>query len=224
MVQRRCNDHRRLGTTAVAAEESARQTLLVVVFQEIEHMPQPLVAVLHPLPRDTLCRPTLTGHTAQVVVHAHFVVQVVKPGRQISIVLIRIVAFTDENELLMFLLHLRNRPSEELNRNHLGHVHADAVNALTCPEKQNIAHLNPCVRNRIKLFLSAALVEHAVVQLHRLVPIVLARVTRETIITRHLGRELLITLQVLVHRELFPGDIIKIIQRRERPLGMIGLA
>ena len=143
LVERRGHDHRGFGTPAVAAEESAGQTLLVMVLEEIEHMVDTRVAVLHPLTGDTIRRPALTGHAAQVLVHTHFVVQIVEACSQVRIVLIRVVALADEDEFLVFLLHLRDGPCKELHRYHLGHVHTHAVDAFACPEKQDIQHLRP---------------------------------------------------------------------------------
>ena len=124
----------------------------------------------------------------------------------------------------MFLLHSRNRPCEELHRHHLCHIHAYAVYAFVRPEQQNIAHLDPGVGDRVKLFLSAALVENAVVQLDRLVPVAFARMARKTVVTRHFRGVLLIALQVFVHREPLTRQIIEVVQRRESPFRMVFLA
>ena len=208
----------------VPAEESAGKTLLVVVLKEIEHMFDSLVSVLHPLIGDTIGTPAFAHHAAQVVVHPHFVVEVVKACRQIGVVLTRVVTLTDEDELLVFLLHLRDCPLEELHRHHLCHINPYAVDTFSSPEEQYIAHLDPCVGDRIELLLSASLIVHAVVQFDRLVPIVQPRVRGEAVVSGHFRRILVVALQILIHREAFTRQIIEIIQRRESPFGMIGLA
>ena len=224
MIQRRGYDHRRLGTQTASAEETARNALLVVVFQEIQHMLQPLVAVLHPLMRDPLRRPAFARHATQIIVHAHFVVQIIEACRQISIIPVRIITFADEKELLVFLLHVGNGPLEELHRNHLRHIYPHTVYAFVCPKQQYITHFDPCVRYREELFLSPALIKDAVVQLHRLVPIVLARMTCKTVVSRHFCRKLLIALQVFVHRKTLARHVIEVVQRRKSPFRVIALA
>ena len=124
----------------------------------------------------------------------------------------------------MFLLHCRNCPLEELDRNHLGHVDAYAINAFSGPEEQDIPHLDPGGRNRIKLLLSATLIEDTVVQFDRFVPIVLARMTCEAVVAGYFRRKLFVALQVFVHREALSREVVKVIERRESPFGMIILA
>ena len=106
-------------------------------------MLDPLIAVLHPLVGDSLGWPVLAGNSAQVIVHAHLVVEVVKTCCQIRIVPAGVVALTDEKEFPVFLAYCLNSPCEELDRYHLRHIHAYAVYAFSGPEKQDVPHLDP---------------------------------------------------------------------------------
>ena len=117
----------------------------------------------------------------------------------------------------------------EGSRHHLGHVATETVNALSRPIQQYLCHLIPCVGDRIKVAHAAGIVIHAVVQLHRLVPVVHAWCIVETVVTRGLGRLLVILLglaviQVEVRMETLSGTIIEVVLRVESVLWVILLA
>ena len=158
-----------------------------------------LVAVLHPLVGNPFCRPPFACHTPQIVVHTHFVVQVIKTCSQVGIVLIRVVAFADEKDFLVFLAYSRDGPGKKLYRHHLRHIYAETVYAFGCPKEQYIAHLDPCRGNRIELFLTAALIKDTIVEFDGLIPVILARMAGETVITGHFSGKLLVALQVFIH-------------------------
>ena len=106
-------------------------------------MRQSYIAMLHPLIGDTFRRPTFTGHTAQVVVHTYFVVEVIEACSKVRIVFLRVITLADNNEFRVTLLKLGDGPFEELHGYHLCHVHTHSVNTLPRPEKQDIQHLRP---------------------------------------------------------------------------------
>ena len=184
-----------------------------MVLQEIEHVLESFVAVLHPFGGDAFCGPTLTDDSSEVIVHAHFVVEVVESRREVCVVLVRVVTLADKKEFLMSLPHGCNRPREELDRHHLRHIYPHAVDAFVRPEEQDVAHLDPGRGDGVELLLSPALIEDAVVQFDGLIPVVEGGMRSETIITGDLGGELIIALEVLVHRESFTRQVVEVIKR-----------
>ena len=202
-----------------------------MVLHEIEQLVQYVVLRL-PLATDTLGRPALAGHAAQVVVHADLVVQVVHTRSQVVAVQRGVVALGDEEHLLVsasapvrhVLAHLRDDPCEELHGHHLRHVHAEAVHAAVGPVEEYIPHLEPRVGNGVELLLHTALVEDAVVQLHGLVPVVMPGVGAEAVVAGGLGGELAVVADVERGRESLAGEVIEVIERREGPLGVVVLA
>ena len=180
-----------------------------------------VIAMLHPLLGDTFCRPTLARHATQIVVHADFVVEIIKACRYIRIVLIRVVALADDEVLLVFLLHLWDSPCEELHRHHFRHIDTDAVDAFSCPEEHDIAHLDPCAWDGVKLLLATILIEHAVVQFDGLIPVVLARMAGKAVVPGHLSRIFIVALQVFIHSESLARQVIEVIERRESPLRVV---
>ena len=62
----------------MVATNKAGQPLLVMVFQEIEHVCADVVGGL-PLSRDGCRRLSATNDIAQAIIHAHFVVEIVEP-------------------------------------------------------------------------------------------------------------------------------------------------
>ena len=213
-----------LGAPSVSTEEAAGETLLVVVLKEIEHMLEAFVAVLHPFGGDTFGGPSLTENTAEVVVHAHFVVEVVESRSDVCVVLVRVVTLANKEEFLMSLPNGSNRPSEELDRYHLRHINPHTVDTFVRPEEQDVAHLDPGRWDRVELLLVAALIEDAVVQFDGLIPVVEGGMRSETIITGDLGGVFFVALQVLVHRESFARQVVEVIERGECPFGVVFLS
>ena len=195
------HNHSRFGTHASSAEEATGDALLVVVLQEIEHTVTDIIHLL-PLESDTFGRPVLASHTTQVVVHTDFVVEVVKSCCEVIAVESRIIYFGNEKDIGIFLFHLFNRPCPELDRHHFCHITTEAIDLLACPEEQDMQHLVPSVRNRVKLLFSATLVEDAIVEFDSLVPVVDRWVSREAIVARSTSRVLLVVLDIELRCEL----------------------
>ena len=168
----------------------------------------------------------VANHAAHRIVHAHLIIQVVESGTQVVAILAGVIHLADKHALGIAVLHLIRGPMPEGSRHHLGHVATESVNALSRPEEQYLSHLIPCVGDRIKVAHAAGIVIHAVVQLHRLVPVVHARCIVETVVTRGLGRLLVILLsltviQVEVRMETLSGTIIEVVLRVESVLWVI---
>ena len=184
-----------------------------MILKEVQHSAQH-VSGGKPLLRDTFHSPIPARYPAQVIVHPHLVIQVVEARVHISAIQPGVVALADELHLGILLLHLPYRPCEELHRHHLCHVHTEGIHFLARPEEQDIAHLHPCVRNRRKLLLAAALIEHAVVQFHRLVPVIARRMCREAVVSRRFRGKLLIACRLkTLRRKTLAGDIVEVVER-----------
>ena len=76
----------------------------------------------------------------------------------------------------------------EFGRHHLGHVATETVDALGCPEQQDVGHLLPCVRHGVEVPYASGIVVDTIVQLDRLVPVVLSGGVVEMVVARSLGR------------------------------------
>ena len=180
--------------------------------------------VVHALPGSRDAGGRLTAyHGTYRVVESDLVVEIVEMSAvQVVAVLMRIVHFGDEQDVGMLRLHLWDDPSPEVARHHLSHVATESVHTLRCPEQQNVAHLQPCARSgRTEYQTVVALIVHAVVQFHRLIPVVLSHPLSEAVIARHLGRCLhIVTHLVVVQREIGcerrAWQVIEIVLRVER--------
>ena len=130
----------------------------------------------------------MTDHVTHGVIHAHLVVKPVKARGKIMAVFRRIINLADKNDVLEFLLDDRRGVRPELCRHHLSHVATETVNALLGPEKQNVRHLEPCIRNGVEMTDATCIVIDAIVQLDGLIPVVdIGRIVK-MVITRCLCR------------------------------------
>ena len=142
--------HHQSGDSAagITGKEIRGQTLFVVVLEEVEHVLADVVGGL-PFVGDGRCRTVAANHVAQTVVHAHLVVEQVEAHAQIVAVLVRIIDLADELYVGIAELHLVGGPCPEGGGHHLGHVAAEGIHALLCPEEQYVGHLVPSVGNGI---------------------------------------------------------------------------
>ena len=143
---------------------------------------------------DAVGRTTSAHYITQTVIHTHLVVEIIKARGQIRTILIGIVYLTNKDQTRV--PHLDNGSSimPKLMRHHLCHITAKTVNALSGPIEQDIGHFRPCIRDGIKMSATATgiAIVYAVVEFHRLVPIVEAWVCIEMVIARTLCRHLLV--------------------------------
>ena len=127
------------------------------------------------------------------------------------------------------LAHLCRGPCPELCRHHLGHVAAEAVDALRCPVEQYVEHLLPGVGQRVEVAHSAGVVVDAVVQLDGLVPVVASRCVVEAVVAGGLRGCLrvwlrLAMIEVEVGREALSGTVVEVVLRVEALRGVVALA
>ena len=144
-------------------------------------------------------------------------------------VLTGIVDLANEDNILIPLLDLLSGVCPELGRHHLCHVATEAVNALPCPEEQDVGHLLPRIGYGVEVAYAWGIVVDAVVQLHRLVPVVLPRGIVEVVVARSLGRLLqigfrLAAIQVEVWHEALTGTVVEVVLRVESHHRVVGLA
>ena len=162
----------------------------------------------------------MTNDGTHGVVHAHLIVQVVKATGQIVTIFTGVIYLANEEQTREFLLDLGGGVGPELGWHHLGHVTAEGVNALSCPEEQDVGHFLPRGGHGVKVPHPAGIVVHAVVQLDRLVPVVAPGGIVEDIVTRSLGGFLQIgffgsVIEVEVRREALTWTIVEIIPGRK---------
>ena len=126
----------------------------------------------------------------------------------------RIVNFSDKANIIN-LLHLRDHPVPEFNRNHFRHIAPETVHPFSRPEKQDIQHLRPCIGNRIEMRGTAVHIINTIIQFDRLIPIVLSGTGAEAIVTRDFAAQFAIFKIFLLSSELqaqgLPRYIIEII-------------
>ena len=152
-----------------------------MVLQEIEHVLANIINGL-PLLGDTFDRPVFASDTAKIVIHAHFIVEIVKASCNVSTVEVRVVHLGDKEYVGILFFDLCNSPGPEGLWHHLCHIAAETIDAFTCPEEQYVQHLVPCVRDWIKLLFATILVEDTIVEFDGLIPVVLRRVGSKAVI------------------------------------------
>ena len=116
----------------------------------------------------------------------------------------------------VFLLHPLRGIGPEFGGHHLCHVAAESVHAFLGPEEQDVCHLQPCRGHGGEVGLAAGAIVHAVVQLHRLVPVVARGPGIEVVVARHLGRRFLVgnvraMLRVETRVETLAGNVVEIV-------------
>ena len=155
-------------------------------------------------------------HRTNRIIKTNLVIQIIKVSRiNIIPILIRIIHLRYKDHIT-HLLHLRNHPVPKLYRDHLSHITTKTIHPLISPEQQDLQHFLPRIGNGIEMASTTVHIIHAVVQLHRLIPIVLAWIGIEMIVTGHLRRKLtigkiLLTLRIKTKRQGLPRKIIKVI-------------
>ena len=147
---------------------------------------------------------------AQAVVHADLVVEPVETGIDVTAIERRIIDFADENEVRISVFDLRNRPFPKSDGHHENHVATEAVDALRCPEKQDVEHLLPRVGNRVEMLGTTACVAiiNAVVQLDGFVPVVTVRTIGKLVVSSGFRRVFVV---VFKFQGLIPEIIIIIV-------------
>ena len=179
----------------IACEEGACYALLVVILQKIQHV---VVYVIRGLPFVCYgcCGSFSANHIANAVVHAHLVVKPVEPCSDVVAIFRRIINLTDELHLWIHELHLVGSPRPEGCGHHLRHVATERINTFLCPEQEYGGHLVPCVWNRVEMIRASSCIAivYAVVQFHRLIPVVLRWTVKESVVACCLGWNLLIGL------------------------------
>ena len=103
-----CAHHEsRQGTFGTATKEVAGNALLIVVFQEIEHLWQDIIHGL-PLARNVMSWTLTTHDVAQTVVHAHLIIQIVKSRSDIRPIKGGIVHLANNDDVRIGCLELTN--------------------------------------------------------------------------------------------------------------------
>ena len=172
-----------------------------MVLEEVEHV-APYVVNRLPAVCDALGALSATD-VEQGVVEPHLVVEVVEVS-SVDVVAIEagVIDFGNEDDVGIGGLDLRHSPLPELDWHHLGHVAAEAVDALGCPVEQDMEHLVVGVGT--------------IVQLHRLVPVVLVRPSGEPVVAGSFGRYFTIGAagQDVVQVERFAREIVEVVVGR----------
>ena len=141
-------------------------------------------------------------------------------------VLVRIIYLSHKGDARIISLHLRNGPLPEFTWHHFRHVAAEAVNSLSCPEAENLQHLAPGVGNRVEMVHMATHIIHAIVQFHRLIPVVRVGIATELVVACGFGRHLHVGIAVCVGKaemrcESLSAHIIEVVGRREIHVGVV---
>ena len=182
--------------SGIAGKLTGCDALLVVILEEVEHV---VANSLHRLPAASYssCASVAGDYCPQSVVERHLVVEIVEmPIEDIVAINAHVVKLGNENQFWELLLDLRNHPVPELHRHHVRHVAAEAVHPHLRPVEQDVAHLVPRGRDGREMALTSGVV-NAIVQLHRLIPVVNPGIRVETIVARCHGRFLVIELIAL---------------------------
>ena len=163
----------------------------------------------------------MTGYTAQIVIHTYLIIEVVKTCTQVVTIETWVIHLGNEEDIRIFLFDLLNRPRPELLWHHLCHIATETVYPFACPKEQDMQHLVPCIRDRIKLLLATTLVEDTVVELDGLKPVVHTRICSKAVVTCSTSRILLVVINIDIRSELMTWNIVEVIERRESPLWII---
>ena len=209
------DNHARNTRTSIPRKEIRSDTLFIVILQEIQHI---FLDSLQRLPtmRYITSRSLSAHHRTNRIIKTNLVIQIIKVSRiNIIPILIRIIHLRYKDHIT-HLLHLRNHPVPKLYRDHLSHITTKTIHPLISPEQQDLQHFLPRIGNGIEMASTTVHIIHAVVQLHRLIPIVLAWIGIEMIVTGHLRRKLtigkiLLTLRIKTKRQGLSRKIIKVI-------------
>ena len=198
-------------------KEVTTDALLVVILQEIHHVVADVVSLL-PSMRDGMSRFYAAYHTTHRVIHANLIVEPVETRLQIVTIFERVIHLAHEDDVLKLLLHGLRGVSPEFRRHHLRHVATETVHTLLRPEQQDGSHLQPRIRDGVEMSDAPGIVIHAVVQLHRLIPVVTARGIVEMVVTRSLGGLFqiglrLATIQVEIRCKTLARTIVKVVLR-----------
>ena len=131
-----------------------------------------------------------------------------------------IIHLAHEDDVLELLLHSLCGVGPEFSRHHLGHIATKTVDALLRPEQQDVRHLLPRVGDGIEMADTSGIVVYAVVQLHRLVPVVTPRGIVEVVVTRGFGGFFqigfrLAVIQVEIGCEALARTIVEVVLRVE---------
>ena len=199
-------------------KEVTGQTRLIMILKKVKHV---RTNIVHPLPTQRYVAGTAlpSRHTAQAVIQAHLIIKIVKQAAiDILTVKRRIIRLRNKQHAGVTLLHPPHSPGPELHRHHLRHVAAKGINTLASPIKQNMQHLMPRIRHRIKVAHATTAVVNAVIKLHRLIPVIPARMRAEAVVASRLGRHLFVgnrlrAPHVKAARQTLAWDIIEIVLR-----------
>ena len=170
-----------LGTGA--DNEVTRKPLLIVILHKVEHPTRQSLLRL-PDGGDIGSGSLSSQHADQSVVEPHLVVEVVQPGIQILPIAPRLVDLSDEEELRKVGMEPPDHPVPEGYRYHLRHVTPEAVHPLHRPVVEDVVHLVPGVRHRLIEVSHPGIGIDAVIELHRIVPVVSRGMGVEDVIAR----------------------------------------
>ena len=179
--------------TCITTEEIAGNTLLVMIFQKIEHMLTYIVDHL-PFVGDTGSRTFSTDYSTQTVIHTHLVIEVIKTCLHVVAILVGIVHLSYDNHFRVTGFQYLSGIRPEGARHHLSHVTTESVDTLACPEQQDVSHLAPGTGHRLIVIAAAAgiTIIHSIVEFHRLIPVVSTRMVVKAVVACCLGRTLMI--------------------------------
>ena len=220
--------HGRDGAARVGGKFLGGNALLVVVFQEAQHVRREAVALFFPDLGDVLGGAFLAHQPAYAIVEAHLIVEKIEFSLvQVGFVFLRIIGFADENQVGFHLFELGNHVGPELDGHHFHHVAAEAIHVFAGPEHKDVAHLLPSVGHGFKVLFAAVGVVHAVVQLHGFKPIVDAGGFRKNVVAGGFGGRFGVLAvfarafqwaQRVVgggHHEAFAGQVVEVVVGRE---------
>ena len=164
---------------------------------------------------------------AQRVVEPHLVVEIIEAaGADIVTIERGLVDLGDKDDLLP-TLDPRDDPLPELDGHHLGHVATEAVHAAGDPEAEDGQHLMPRVGHGIEILRATALQVDAVVELHRLIPVVAAGRGAEAVVTGDLSGKFAVLKVLLlgaeVEREGLSGQVVEVVVAGEGAAGVVVL-
>ena len=131
-------------------------------------------------------------HSTNRIIQSNLVIQIVKISFVNVIPILRRVIDLSDKHHIRLLLHLWDHPFPELHRHHLGHVATETIYSLLGPKAQDIQHFMPSIWNFLKMAHSAMHIIHAIIELHRLIPIILTGISIKVIVASDLSRELAI--------------------------------
>ena len=142
----------------------------------------------------------------------------------ITAILRWIIHLCNKYQLWMHSFYMCYCPMPKFHWHHLCHITTESIYPFRCPKQQDLQHLMPCIWVRMKMTCSSATIVHAIVQLHRFIPIIHTWRCRKAVVTRSTSWIFHIVLSVELRTKRLIHTIIKVIVSPKMPILSISCA